>query len=218
LPDGTIIAPNGLLLVALPRAVLNNGGDTVRLLYPNGRVADQSGYGQIAADRSLCRVGPEWGDCEPTPGEPNQAGASAPSSAPALALSDNAEFAPASIATPEATLQAVAPRPTPSLPAWNSKGAAITPYALAADGTRYDGVSENRSTPSPTIQAAATPASGNTTDALPNTRAPNGPGMLVPGLLMIAGVAIGGWDWRRSRGTAQSEAEAPETPSDDEAS
>jgi len=74
-PDHVIEA-GGLLLVELKGNILNNGGDTVRLLYPDGRLAASYSFGAAKADHSFIRLQPnkdEWElTDEPSPGLPNR--------------------------------------------------------------------------------------------------------------------------------------------------
>lgn len=56
LPSGTVIAPHGYLVVDLPKAMLNNNGDTVRLLRPDGTPADSIDYSDSQPDVSRSRA------------------------------------------------------------------------------------------------------------------------------------------------------------------
>src|SRR5262249_41993918 len=73
LPANTTIAAGGYLVITLPSALLNNDGDSVRLLRPDGMVVDAASYTSSAADASRTR-GPDgtWYDSDaPTPGSAN---------------------------------------------------------------------------------------------------------------------------------------------------
>jgi hypothetical protein len=47
--------PGGYLVITLPRAMLNNSGDTVRLLGPDGALVDSFSYGHAERDASFDR-------------------------------------------------------------------------------------------------------------------------------------------------------------------
>jgi hypothetical protein len=69
--DGLVIAPGALLVVELRRPILNNGGDTARLLGPGGEAVDELAFGATGADRSVSRdlgTGETVEDGEPSPG------------------------------------------------------------------------------------------------------------------------------------------------------
>jgi hypothetical protein len=75
LPAGTLLQPGEIR--AFDYAGLNNDGDGVRLLYPDGRVADEFAYDDADENVSFARLpdGGEWSACgAPTPGQPNLAG------------------------------------------------------------------------------------------------------------------------------------------------
>src|SRR6185503_5715209 len=76
----------------LPGALLNNGGDTVRLIRPDGVVVDSTNYTDSAPDVSHSR-GPDgsWYDSsEPTPGAAN----TPPSAGPSATLRPGEPTAP----------------------------------------------------------------------------------------------------------------------------
>lgn len=75
LPAGTLLQPGEIR--AFDYSGLNNDGDRVRLLYPDGRVADEFAYDDADENVSFARLpdGGEWSACgAPTPGQPNVAG------------------------------------------------------------------------------------------------------------------------------------------------
>ena len=80
IPPGTIIGSGGLLVFYRRQTgvVLNNDGDRVRLLGPDGVLLDGFAYTAAPGDRSWSRTvdgGGGWTlDYPPTPGRPNQAG------------------------------------------------------------------------------------------------------------------------------------------------
>ena len=80
IPPGTIIGPGGLLVFYRRQTgvVLNNDGDEVRLLGPDGVLLDGFTYSVAPGDRSWSRTvdgGGGWTlDHPPTPGRSNQAG------------------------------------------------------------------------------------------------------------------------------------------------
>jgi hypothetical protein len=68
------IGPHGYLLVELNKAILNNSGDTLRLLAPDGTVVDEVTINASRPDRSYSLIDGRWDDtAEPSPGQPNQA-------------------------------------------------------------------------------------------------------------------------------------------------
>ncbi len=73
LPAGSIAESGGYLVVDLPNSLLNNDGDSIRLIRPDGVVADTTSYASSAADTSHCRaLDGSWYESEqPTPGAPN---------------------------------------------------------------------------------------------------------------------------------------------------
>lgn len=73
--EGSRIGPGELLLIELSRAILNNSGDTVRLLGPDGGLVDSFSYTDAAPDLSFSRSGAGWNSGgPPSPGEPNPNG------------------------------------------------------------------------------------------------------------------------------------------------
>lgn len=76
LPSGTVLQPGEIR--AFNFSGLNNTGDSVRLLWPDGRVADSYTYDDSDEDISVARVpdGGGWTECgTPTPSAPNSVGA-----------------------------------------------------------------------------------------------------------------------------------------------
>jgi len=76
LPSGTTLGPGEIR--AFNFNGLNNTGDTARLLWPDGRVADSYTYDDSDENISVARVpdGGGWTECgTPTPGAPNTVGA-----------------------------------------------------------------------------------------------------------------------------------------------
>lgn len=58
------------------KIILNNTGDSARLIDPNGHVAHQTSYTKIATGKSFARIGVAWNESTPTPGRENVATAS----------------------------------------------------------------------------------------------------------------------------------------------
>ena len=73
LPSGTTVAPGAFLVIELPSAMLNNDGDSVRLLWPDGSLADAISYAGSVADQSQSRgdQGDWYLSSANTPGLPN---------------------------------------------------------------------------------------------------------------------------------------------------
>ena len=215
LPAGTLVAPGGLLLVQLPKALLNNGGDSLRLLRPDGSAADEYRFGATAADTSLCRIAGAWATCDPSPGQPNRA----------LELPGNATPGAPPLGTPQASTpagssqpaRAAAPPPTstPRIPAWPGATPIGVRYHLASPAARYRGVAQPAApaaTASPAAGAAPTSAPPPPTAAAADwPRRATSPGAAMI-LLAFGGVAFG-YDQvqRRSAGSAP----APDAPAGD---
>jgi hypothetical protein len=198
LPQGSSIAMHGLLVITLPKALFNNGGDTVRLLRPDGSVADQYVYAQSSADRSFCRAESGWKLCDPSPNAPNQAAASlgTPVAAPPMLMTRTPDE---SLSLHEQSIVADS-SPMPPLNAWSQGAITAAPsYVNATSGVLYDGVA--RTTPLlsaslPTPIPAATRRSTALAVARP-TALPLGMGGGI--FLLVAGGAMSGYDWLRSR-------------------
>jgi hypothetical protein len=74
IPEGSSIAPGEVLWIPLNKAILNNSGDEVRLLRPDGSVADSFTYSSSKPDQSysLHPLDNIWSDTlPPSPGAPN---------------------------------------------------------------------------------------------------------------------------------------------------
>jgi hypothetical protein len=73
LPHGATIAPGGYLVIDLSVALLNNDGDTLRLIRPDGVVVDSTSFTDSAPDASRSRSsdGAWYDGGEPTPGQAN---------------------------------------------------------------------------------------------------------------------------------------------------
>ena len=69
LPEGTSILPGEYLVITLPSALLNNSGDSLRLLRPDGTVADMASLPARYADTSYNRASVAAGISDtPSPG------------------------------------------------------------------------------------------------------------------------------------------------------
>jgi hypothetical protein len=196
LPPGTTIAPHALLVVTLPRPLLNNSTDSVRLLGPDGQVLDQGTYTGGAPDLSFCRAGQAWARCAASPGGPNPPPAT-PGPA-ATATPQPSAAVPVGLATRPAAPPA---RPNPIARPARAGGPtasahAAQPYALPQLGTRYRGVA-----PAPTTtMPARAPAGGTATPTAaeqPGAATPAKPALTPVGtgvallLVAIGGAALG---------------------------
>ena len=146
-----LVAPGAYLLVELERAILNNSGDTVRLLGPAGEVIDAYRFGPTPADRSHGRdpVTGAWRlEPHPSPGAPNPPAEGAPAAgarptAPAASASSTSPTGPArpgatGAPTGEARHgDASASRTIPSLPAAGAPGPRTAPTYTAMAGAPY---------------------------------------------------------------------------------
>jgi hypothetical protein len=76
IPDGTMLQPGGFLILhgRTTGLALDDTGDAVRLLDPDGVVVDAVVFGQLAPNASYSRddVGMWHDDWPPSPGAPNQ--------------------------------------------------------------------------------------------------------------------------------------------------
>jgi hypothetical protein len=85
-PAGTTLAPGAFALIfrSDSNVALNNDADTVRLLGPDGALADSFSYSNPAADRSYSRMADgAWTDTyPPSPGRPNQPATPTPTPRP----------------------------------------------------------------------------------------------------------------------------------------
>ncbi|NJN19005.1 MAG: hypothetical protein HC822_23500 [Oscillochloris sp.] len=77
------LAPGATLLISFERAMLNNSGDSVRLIRPDGQVQDRYSYTSARPDVSFSRTSDNtWHDNDPpTPGSPNRTIPAMPSEA-----------------------------------------------------------------------------------------------------------------------------------------
>jgi len=198
LPDGSTIAPRGLLRVDLPKALFNNAGDSVRLLRPDGGVADQYSYGKADADLSFCRVEGIWSVCAPTPAAPNHAASQAAPAAPTAA----AEIYTASLTDVDRRgvdlAQPSAASPAPFALRNDSSITAAPPYANSTAGALYRGIA--RATPAPPSSPVPAPAVPRRAAAPAAAQAATPPLGLGVGLfLFVAGGAMAGYDRLRPR-------------------
>lgn len=147
---GQMIEAGAALLIELDRSILNNSGDSVRLLAPDGSVIDQVQYTKAAADQSISRdYGNATWSSEPaaSPGQPNPQSQPQP---PDEAQSPATDFS--DIAAEPSPLPAAEPGELPLLPA-AEPGSVLPPEMIAAEPV-------GRLPPeiiAPTIAAAATP-------------------------------------------------------------
>jgi hypothetical protein len=181
----------------------------VRLLRPDGSVADQYSFEKAEADLSFCRVADGWNTCKPTPGAPNQATSqSEPESVTAAP-----EQYTVALSGPD-TAAADTPQPVAGVPmlfAMQSDRVGGAPaYAYPTAGALYRGVS--RATPVPSASPAPTPAKPRAALAPaaehPTTSLGLGAGLF----LCVTGGAIAGYDRLRSRRAPQPP--APAAPDD----
>jgi hypothetical protein len=214
LPDGTLLPAHGLLVVRLPKAMLNNGGDTLRLLRPDGSPADEYSYARAEADASFCRVDDSWQTCQATPGQPNVGVAGAqgqpatqPAESPASPAATQSVSEPGAEPAQASPATAIAAA-TPGQPmvAQAPAGSGMRPYALTTPGVPYRGVLTT-----PTAQPTASPAPARPQFAAPAQPAENapatplGPGTGV-GLLLLGGV-VAGYDRLRARSVPPADSE-----------
>jgi hypothetical protein len=209
LPEGSTVASHGLLLVELPKALLNNAGDSVRLLRPDGTVADEHSYGKGEADLSFCRVEGEWNICKPTPGALNQA---ASQSAPADPTAAPDSYT-ASHAVPD-TLGVDASQPVAAAPVLlamrNDRHSGAPSYAYSTAGVLYRGVT--RAPPASSASLTPTPATPQAAPGLATERPAAPLGLAVGLFLCVTGGAMAGYDRLRSRRAPQPA--APAAPDD----
>ena len=94
IPEGTLIQPNDLIVIELNKDILNNSGDQLRFLWPDGQTTHSISYKNAKQGLSSARFGTGlwlWTN-QPTPGQPNkksnasttQKTASVPPSAPVV--------------------------------------------------------------------------------------------------------------------------------------
>ena len=125
LPAGTLMPPNGFLLVfsAQTHIALNNGGDTVRLVRPDGVEIETASYASSHADQAYSKTiegGGDWtATYPPSPGSPNQP--PPPSPTPTETVTPTPSNTPAATVGPSTTATA-----TPT--ATSVGGTTPTPY------------------------------------------------------------------------------------------
>ena len=125
LPAGTLMPPNGFLLVfsAQTHLALNNGGDTVRLVRPDGVEIETASYASSHADQAYSKTiegGGDWtATYPPSPGGPNQP--PPPSPTPTETITPTPSNTPAATVDPSPTATA-----TPT--ATSVGGTTPTPY------------------------------------------------------------------------------------------
>ncbi|HEU5100679.1 MAG TPA: lamin tail domain-containing protein, partial [Roseiflexaceae bacterium] len=208
------VAAHGLLLVELPKAMFNNAGDSVRLLRPDGSVADEYSYGQEASGLSFCRVEGAWSTCAPTPNVPNSATLQPKPTSTRVAAELRSQSLPILPDLHNAPAQpSTAARPPLAIP----KGATAAPaYANATPGVVYRGLARSTPTPAPSpmpnVLAAPrpTPSSAAARSAAPLFG--TGVGMF----LIAVGGGLAGYDRLRSRRAAKPLALDPSDESFDE--
>jgi hypothetical protein len=84
-----IIGASSFVVIELNKALLNNDGDTLRLLTPDGTVVDEVTFEASSPDQSFSLVEGVWSDTvEPSPGMPNQAAAAPLADSPAQPAMD----------------------------------------------------------------------------------------------------------------------------------
>jgi hypothetical protein len=196
LPQGSLIAARGLLLVELPKALFNNAGDSARLLRPDGSVVDQYSYSQSATDLSFCRVEGAWNTCAPTPNAPNRATVQPePASPSAAAL--HSQSLPEARAPHDQPAQLSAARPL--FASLTESITAAPAYANAISGTLYRGLARSTPTLAPSPRPAATRPAPSSPTARPATPAL---GTDVGVFLIAVGGGLAGYDRLRSRRAA----------------
>jgi hypothetical protein len=218
LPQGSSIAPHSLLVIMLPKALFNNGGDTVRLLRPDGGVADQYVYAQSSADRSFCRAESGWKLCDPSPNAPNHAATlpGTPVDQPPTLATQALDLAASD--APSLHQQSIVSDSSQQLrlPAWSQGAITAAPsYANATSGALYHGVA--RATPIPSFStpthALPAPQRQDAPPAVRPTALPLGMGAGI--FLFVAGGAISGYNWLRSRRMPWSHVPAHDEVSDE---
>jgi hypothetical protein len=180
----------------------------VRLLRPDGTVADEYGYAASDADMSFCRVDNEWVErCAPSPNAPNQAiapaGDIADNQPPATAPAEPAET-PGATSDPVESFAAVAAVPRRGLPL---KTAGESVYLLERPGSLYQGVGTSTPVSSPPAPPLKHPEPPNRTrpGAPASSTPPAAP--LAGGVLSALGVILAGYDRWRSRQTVPCDVE-----------
>lgn len=73
IPADTIISANGFLVVSSNKSTLNNDGDKVRLLWPDGQVVHSVSYAKAAQGQAVAKFDSGWlWTNQPTPGQANK--------------------------------------------------------------------------------------------------------------------------------------------------
>jgi hypothetical protein len=221
LPGGSVVAPRGLLVVTLPRALLNNDGDTVRLLRPDRTEADKFSYDGSAPDLSLCRLASGWTEaCAPTPGSPNEIDTATPPpdsnqlAAPAAGVpEDNLVVAEELDQSAERVLSAMAAPRQPIRLRGADAGSPV--YALVMPGSVYTGIwSATAIPPSPTPAPQRRPANPQEQIAPPTpARAPLL--SIAGGLAIIMGLGVAGHEYLRLRDSGILEVDEPADENDE---
>lgn len=139
------LAPGAVLLVELQRALLNNSGDTLRLLGLDGAPVDSFTYTDSKPDLSFSRnyTDGSWSDqLPPSPGEANPqplTPTAGPSDPVSIAEPGEAGEAAANVPTEEAGVAEAPPAPearsATAAPLWQVTAAA--PYRQPAEGAPY---------------------------------------------------------------------------------
>lgn len=193
-----LVAPGAYLLVELERAILNNSGDTVRLLGPTGEVIDAHRFGPTLADRSHGRdplTGAWRLEPHPSPGAPNPSaggeqtgearGAPSRNNPSASGTANPARRGPATGATEEpppdnADIAREIPAPVEA----GTPGPRTAPTYTGVAGTRYH---LPTTLPAPTRAAPAETPRAEPAPAPPRAH----PGLAIGGLaLMIVACAL----------------------------
>lgn len=101
------------------KIILNNTGDSARLINPGGTVTSQTSYTKIATGKSFARIGTVWNESTPTPGRENiaidAAATAADASASSSSLDASSDASPgASSTSPASGTPSDAPGAPPS--------------------------------------------------------------------------------------------------------
>jgi len=73
IPTGTIISPNGFLVISFNKNTLNNDGDKVRLLWPDDQVVHAVAYDKAKPGQAVAKFDTGWlWTNQPTPGQVNK--------------------------------------------------------------------------------------------------------------------------------------------------
>jgi len=209
LPSSSTVPPHGLLVVTLPRPLFNNGGDSVRLLRPDGTAADEFSYDGSKPDLSLCWLDGRWLEgCEPTPGSPNEGTAdSTPAAgdlaAPAAnATADGSILSTGAAPYAERTLATMAAVHQPIQLRGADAGTPI--YALALPGSVYTGIWAGTITtpPVPSASAPLHPPAPTRMQVVPTAPAKVPFLPFAGGLAIVVGVGIVAYERLRLRNAA----------------